>query len=109
MSKTFTFGRMVVDKRHQFFGKADPEVFVIADMWADEAEKYEDGSHGEVMVDHYRGHFRIKFDDLFVEKWYEPLGFVDPSSEISVHDQCTAARDEWLLAQPDSSSKGDSQ
>lgn len=91
----FTFGRMVVDKRHMFFGKDSPTVFVIADMWADEAEKYADGTAGDVMVDHYRGHHRVKFDDLFVEKWYEPLGFVDPSSDISVHDQCKQAEEEW--------------
>lgn len=83
--RVFTFGRMVLDKRHKGFGAASPTVFVIADMWSNE---YEDE---DVMVDHYRGHFRIKFADLENSEWYQPLGLVDTSKDV--HEQCKAAEE----------------
>jgi hypothetical protein len=73
----FTFGRMVVDLKHQFFGRPDPSVFVIADPAADE-----EAGDEKVWIDHYRGHSRIPFKDLRDTNRYQVLGLVDPSRPV---------------------------
>ena len=88
----FTFGRMVVDKKHQFMGVTDPSVFVIADMWS----KEENGDT-EVWVDHYRGHVELSYEELRNTDRYEQLGLVDPTK--SVLEQCKQAETDWLEEQ----------
>jgi hypothetical protein len=58
---SLTFGRIVIDKKHQFFGKSDPIKFVIADTWGNEED---DSEEHEIWVDHYRGHLKISYKDL---------------------------------------------
>lgn len=84
----FTFGRMVVDLRHQFFGHLNPSVFIIADPAADEEAGDED-----VWTDHTRGHVHIPFKDLHDASSYKVLGFVDNTSPV--YEQIQIAEKEF--------------
>ena len=78
----FTFGAIVIDLTHQFFGKVNPSACVIADMWADESSGDE-----ETWVDHYRGRFKVKFEELRDKsKWYFTGAYVDTGGDV--HEQC---------------------
>lgn len=79
----FTFGAIVVDLKHQFFGEVSPSVCVVADMWANESEGDED-----VWVDHYRGRRKVTFEDLRDESRWKFTG-VYANCQDDVLRQCT--------------------
>lgn len=91
MSKQpLTFGTIVIDKLHMFFGHSSPSAFVIADMWANESDGDE-----ECWVDHYRAHVRKTFKELRNEEQYAIVGIVDLSSGLSAREQCEFAEIAW--------------
>ena len=80
MKKTITFGRIIIDRLHMFFGKHDPIAFVVADTWGSEKD---DGKDHEVWCDHYRGHIKFSYKQLRDKKRFTITDkFVDPNKNI---------------------------
>lgn len=84
------FGTIIIDKLHQFFGKADPIAFVVTDAWSEE------GEDEDVFVDHYRGRFEEKYSNLRDPKKFEITNLlVDPSSKVRISDQLKKVTDKY--------------
>lgn len=74
-----TFGRILIDKQHMFFGKSDPELCVVADTYYSS----DDGIDANIWVDHYRGHLNLKVENLVDEAKYIITDFkVDCSRDV---------------------------
>ena len=56
-----SFGTIIIDKLHQFFGKSDPSACIVVSAWGNEDD---DGQNQEVYIEHYRGHALKSYADL---------------------------------------------
>lgn len=65
--KMLTFGRVLIDKKHCFLGKLDPELCLIADSWY----SADDGLNQDIWIDHFRGHYKISVRDLINDEKFE--------------------------------------
>ena len=74
---SLTFGRIIIDLKHQFFGSIDQIAFVICDTFA--AEK----DDKLVRVDHFRANFEIEFAELRnTESFYVTDKFIDCNKNV---------------------------
>ena len=75
-----TFGTIIIDKLHQFFGSPDPVACIVASAWENEKD---DGENQEVWIDHYRGHIKRSYADLRDPiKWKILDKKVNPSKNV---------------------------
>ena len=83
------FGTIIIDKLHQFFGKADPTAAVVVDCYSQEDDDQ------EVRIDHFRGSFEVKYSDLRDDsKWLVLERRIDTSKPI--HGQLDDAVKDYL-------------
>jgi hypothetical protein len=62
-----TFGRILIDKKHQFFGTISPMACIVAYAWFSE----DDGEDAYIWIDCYRGHIRIEVSELLDKEHYD--------------------------------------
>jgi hypothetical protein len=87
---SLTFGRIVIDKLHRFFGESDPSACVIVGVWSSEDDDK------EVMIDHFRGFYEEKYSNLRnPDRYYITNKFVDVNMPIL--EQLKEAENEYKL------------